>query len=195
MTEDDSIMNETIKSILSRRSVRSYENKPVEGELIDILLECGKYAPSAVNMQPWHFTVVESRKVLDEITAAAKARMLMLDDEYSKRNGPDPLYDTFRTAPMAIFVSGMKKAKYGEPDCANAVENMALAAHSLGLGSCIIASFRTAFTTEERDRFLKMLEIPDGYEPYFALALGYPKTLPSTRAPRRVDTVNYYKGE
>ena len=184
-------MNKTIKSILSRRSIRSYENKIVERELIDLILECGKYAPSAVNVQPWHFTVVESRKVLDEITAATKAQMLLQNDEYSKRNGADPSYDTFRTALMAIIVSGMVDAKYGESDSSNAVENMALAAHSLGLGSCIIASFRSAFKGKERDRFIKLLEIPEGYEPYFALAIGYPKEYPTTRAPRRENTVNY----
>lgn len=184
-------MNDVIKNILSRRTIRSYENRPVERELIDTLLECGKFAPSAINMQPWHFTVVESRKVLDEITADVKAQLLLSDNEYAKKNSSDPNYDTFRTAPMAIIASGMKESRYGESDCAYAVENMTLAAHSLGLGSCIIASFRPAFTGKERERFIKLLEIPDGYEPYFALAVGYPKEFPTTRAPRREGTVNY----
>ena len=145
-------MNETIKSILERRSIRSYENKPVPAELIEVILECGKFAPSAMNVQPWHFTVVTKREVLDEINKEVKTVMATQTDDYSRTNSANPAYDTFRTAPMAIFASGMINAKYGESDSANAIENMALAAHSLGLGSCYIASFRRAFEGENRDK-------------------------------------------
>ena len=60
-------MNETIQNILQRRSVRSYQPRPVELEKLELILECGRYAPSAVNKQPWHFIVADD--------AAGKARI------------------------------------------------------------------------------------------------------------------------
>ena len=93
--------------------------------------------------------------------------------------------------PGAIIISGMNDKKYAEVDCANAATIMSVAAHSLGIGSCYIASFRPAFATAEGEKLKKELGIPDDYKPFFALALGYIKEQPSERALRREGTVNY----
>lgn len=187
------LMNETIKTILTRRSNRSYLDKPVEKEKIDLILQCGIYSPTARGVQPWHFTVVENRKLLDKISEINKREYFANNNQNAKMSGLTEDYDNFRGAPMAIIISGMSGEKYGEVDCANATTNMAVAAHSLGLGSCYIASFRPAFSTPEGESLKKELGIPEGYTPYFALALGYIKEPPQERAARREGTINYVK--
>lgn len=186
-------MNETIQTILTRRSNRSYLDKPVEKEKIDLILQCGVYSPTARGVQPWHFTVVENRRLLDKISEINKREYFANNNQNAKMTGLTEDYDNFRGAPMAIIISGMNGEKYAEVDCANATTNMAVAAHSLGLGSCYIASFRPAFSAPEGESLIKELGIPDGYTPYFALALGYVKEPPQERAARREGIINYVK--
>ncbi|MBN2147377.1 MAG: nitroreductase family protein [Anaerolineales bacterium] len=184
-------MNETIKNILARRSVRSYESTPVEKEKISILLECGRYAPSGMNCQPWHFTVVTNRGILDRISGENKKVMLLSPDEERRLRAQDPKYDSFRGAPMAIIVSGDNAAVYAAADCANAVENMAIAAQSLGISSCYLGSFKVAMLTPEGAFLLDELKIPKGYTPFYALALGYGNEVLGERQPRRENTVTF----
>jgi len=150
----------------------------VPDKLIAVILGCGKFAPSAMNIQLWHFTVVTKREVLAMIDKEVKTVMVTETDDYSRINSANSAYDTFRTVPRAIIVSGMIAIKYGESDSANAVENMAIEAHSLDLGGCYIASFRCAFLGANSEKLLKLLQIPEGYEPYFAFAIGYPHIKP-----------------
>lgn len=184
-------MNETINNILNRRSNRSYQNTPVEQEKLDLIINCGLYSPTAKGVQPWHFTVVKSRRMLDKISMINKREAFANNNGTAKMSNMTENYDNFRGAPMAIILSGITDEKYGEADCANAATNMAVAAHSLGLGSCYIASFRPAFSTTEGEYLKSELGIPHYYTPYFALALGYIKEPPQERAKRRDGTVNY----
>jgi nitroreductase len=185
------MMNETIRNILSRRSVRAYATTPVEKEKISLILQCGQFAPSGMNRQPWHFTVVANRKLMDKITAENKKILLASPLEAMRARAQDPQFDSFRGAPMAIIVSGEKEGGYVEADCANAVENMAIAAQSLGLGSCYLASFKIAMETPEGVYLFEELQIPEGYQPYFALALGYGSEILGERAPRKEHTITY----
>lgn len=184
-------MNDTIKSILTRRSVRSYESTPVEQEKIEAIVQCGQFAPSAMNRQPWHFTVVTDRALLDKISAVNRDILLQSQDEQVRQRAQDPNYDNFRGAPMAIIISGEEGAKFAPADCANAMENMAVAAHSLGLGNCYLASFRLCLERAEGKDLLTELGIPQGFAPLYALSLGYGKGELEPPAPRREGTVTY----
>ncbi|MBR4866571.1 MAG: nitroreductase family protein [Clostridia bacterium] len=184
-------MNESIKLILNRQSVRSYEAKPVAPEDVEIILECGKYAATAMGLQPWHFTVVRSREKLDKITAENKRIMLESGDERIKAMVNDPSFDNFRGAPMAILVSGEINTPSAQADCAIATENMALAANALGIASLFIGSFAPAFDGEKKEELKKEFGIPEGYKPYYALSLGYRKGELEERKPRRENLVNY----
>lgn len=169
-------MNETISTILSRRSIRSYTKEPVSREALEVIVQCGQYAATAIGRQPWHFTVVTDRQLLTRISNACG----------------DPENDNFRGAPCAIIVSAeIENELFGDIDCANATENMALAAKSLNLGSCYIASFRRAFESPERNELMKALAIPEGFRPTLALAVGHTLEEPTERAPRRENTVNW----
>ena len=186
-------MNEVIKNILERRCIRSYEDRTVEEDKIAAILECGQYAPSAINRQPWHFTVITNRSVLDKISSENKKILLKSPVERVRLMAENPKFDNFNGAPMAIIVSGEKDAVYAPADCANAVENMAIAAHSLGLGSCYIASFKIAMEKLEGAYLLDELSIPEGYIPLYALSLGYGNDTLGERAPRKENTIKFIK--
>ena len=171
--------------------MRSYETTPVEREKIDIILKCGQYAPSGMNRQPWHFTVVTDRSLLDHISEENKKILLQSPKEEVRQRALDPKFDSFRGAPMAIIVSGDKEAVYATADCANAIENMAIAAHSLGLGSCYLASFKIAMEKPEGAFLLGELQIPKGYIPLYALALGYGNEVLGERQPRKENAITF----
>lgn len=180
-------MNETIKNILERRSVRRYMTiLPPEDDVMQIV-ECGMYAATANGVQPWFFSVVKNRALLSEISDENKKALIEKGAEVTDD------YDCFRNAPMAIIVSRDSGAPFGEVDCANAVMNMAVAASSLGIASCYIASFRLAFEGERFTEFCDKLNVPDGFIPCFALSLGYtgaPIPPRKERVPGRVVVVD-----
>ncbi len=160
-------MNETIKNILERRSVRRYMTiLPPEDDVMQIV-ECGMYAATANGIQPWFFSVVKDRALLSEISEENKRLLVEKGVDVTED------YDCFRNAPMAIIISRDNSAPFGEADCANATMNMAVAATSLGIASCYIASFRVAFEGEKAAEFCDKLNVPEGFTPCFALSLGY----------------------
>ena len=187
-------MNETIQNILKRRSVRSYQPQPVEPEKLQLILECGLYAPSAINKQPWHFTVITDRTVLDKISAENKCIMLASDNPKARERAAQPDFDSFHHAPAAIIVSGEDGNTFAPADCANATENMAIAAQSLGLASCYLAGFRHCFAGSNGSALKAELSIPQGFTPLYALALGYPAGEIPEPAPRREGTVTWITG-
>ncbi len=184
-------LNETIRNILSRRSIRAYAAQPVQQDDLELIVQCGRFAPTAMGRQPWHFSVVRSRAALDEVTRESKRLLQASGDEKMRKMAEDPSFDTFRGAPCAVIVSGDAGNRFSDIDCACAVENMALAAQSLGLGSCVIASFRMAFEQDAEGKLARRFGIPDGYKPTLALALGYAAEPPAERAPRLPDTINF----
>ena len=182
-------MNETIQSILERRSIRAYETKPVPDEALELIVRCGRYAPSGLDRQPWHFTVVRDRALMDRISAAAQAVMARSANETVRRMAAAPDFDCWRHAPMAIIISG-DGSDGAVADCANATENMALAAHALGLGGCYQGCFKAGLLAPGSEDLLAELHLPAGYTPLFALALGYAAEHPEPR-PRKENCVNY----
>lgn len=185
-------MNETIKTLLERRSIRAYEEKPVSRQDLDTIVKCGLYAATAMGLQPWHLSVVTDRKVLDAISAANA--VAILDDPMApdtlKESARGSDFDSFRGAPAAILVSGENGNEVTIADCANATQNMAVAAKALGLGSCYIASFKICLNAPGGEELKKRAGIPEGYIPYFALSVGYAAEAPEP-APRKENTVTY----
>lgn len=183
--------NPVIEAIRGRRSIRFYEDKPVPAELVELLVELGQLAPTGKGVQAWHFTVLRDRALMTEISEANKALMLASGDAAEIEKAQEPGFDTFRGAPMAIILSGEVGQPYAEADCANAMTTMAIAAESMGLSSCYIASFRRALAKPEYADLLARLEIPAGYEPKYALSIGYCAKAPNPRKPRKEGAVNY----
>jgi len=148
---------DTLEAIMTRRSIRQFSEQPVTAEEIDVLLRAAMAAPSATNERPWRFVVVREREMLDRL---AKATL------FSK-----PL----ARAPLGIVVCVDKRdAKYaGFPiiDCAAAIENLLLAAHSIGLGGVWIGVHPVPpFVRAVR----KIVGAPRHIAPHSLVAIGRP---------------------
>ncbi len=141
--------------IYRRRSVRRYvEGKPVEREKIKVLLEAAMAAPSACNLQPWEFIVV------DEPEAVAQLKQCI-----DKGNG------RYYNAPAAILVCGNTSyipwESDGAMDCSAAIENMLLAVTAMGLGAVWIGAI-------DSDAARAGFDIPENVAVISAVLLGYP---------------------
>ena len=166
--------NATLELISSRRSHRAYEPTPLTQEQIDALLKAAVESPSAVNRQPWHFTVVRNQELLNELNRAVWERMAERNPDKRSPRFADKDFHVFYHAPCVIFISGLPDFHYTPIDGGIAVENIALAAESLGLGSVILGMPREAFLTEKADAFRKALLFPEGWDFVIAIAVGIP---------------------
>jgi len=161
--------NEVISAILDRRSIRSYTDRPVEAEAVETILNAAVNSPSARNLQPWHFTVIRDKALMDEMEQGVGRIM----------NDPDRRI--FYDAPMIILVSGDTANRWAKMDCGMATQTILLAAHSLGLGTCVIGFVMQYLDSPEAADTLKKLNLPEGYAPLYAITLGYPAVSPEAR--------------
>ncbi|MDH5450078.1 MAG: nitroreductase family protein [Candidatus Bathyarchaeota archaeon] len=145
--------------ILSRRSIRRYENKDIPEEVLQQILETGRQAPSAANRQPIHFVIVTDRDILQNLC--------------------DNLINRFvKYAPVAIVgcadIKSLLTGKWAVVDATIAMENMVIAAWTLGIGSCWIGA-----CNEEKVK--ELLKIPDKWKFVALLTFGYPAEQPKQR--------------
>jgi len=163
---------EVFDAIITRRSIRKYRDKAVSPEFIEKLLRAAMYAPSANNYQPWQFIVINERSILNEIPNV---------QPYSKM-----LY----TAPLGILICGDEKFEklpgYNAVNCSAATQNLLLAAHDCGLGTCWIG----IYPREERISGIRqLLKLPDNIIPISLISVGYPaelKDIPERFIPSRI---------
>ena len=168
-------MNAVMKVLLERRSVRSYdsEKKVSESDLMNVL-KAAAYAPSAMNKQAWHFTVVTNREKLLALNAAVKKTMAESDVERIRSRSADGTYNFYYNAPALILVSCSDEALFPREDAACALENIFIAATSLGLGTCWINQLGNGTSELPPVRaLLDELGIPAGNKVYGCAAIGY----------------------
>jgi nitroreductase len=184
-------MNEILKVIKERRSVRAYESRKIPRDIINTIIEAGNDAPSAMNSQPWRFVVVEdemlhrkltetavpnAKKLLENVKTSNPERYQQIMKRYEELE--DPIY---YSAPAVIFVVG--KGRYADLSCPLACENMMLAAYSLGLGSCWVQFGSLVTDNEEIKNSLELKEDENIFGP---VIIGYPQSVtepPEKRAP------------
>ncbi len=182
--------HETLRLISSRRSHRAYEKTPLSQEQLDALLQAAVEAPSAVNRQPWHFTVVRNQALLDEMNAAVWEQMMKRQPDKRSPRFADKDFHVFYHAPTVIFLSGLPDFYYTPIDCGIAVENIALAAESMGLGSVILGMPRDAFAGDKAEQFKKALHFPEGWDFVIAIAVGVPTDTKAAH-PVREDRISF----
>ena len=179
-------VNPVLSTIMARRSIRKYIDKPVEHEKLEVVVKCGINAPSGMNRQPWIIRVVENQKLIADVTEVFKAK----NPDMVKRD-PD-FKNMFRNAPNIICVCTPANGG-GELDAGLLGENMMLAAQSLGLGTCCLGGpVRFIKTEPEAKFFLDSLEIPEDYQLNYMIAIGYPDEQPEAK-PRDAGKVKYIK--
>jgi len=168
-------MNETIRTILKRRSIRSYESRKLQECELLAILEAGQYAPTAMGQQPWHFTVIENHDKLEAFQSACKNVFLYSDNAALRETASQDGYHLFYHAPALVIISADSYAIAPGEDCVLAMENMLLAATSLGIASCWVHSpiilYQSAGGPEA---FAEIgVRFPEGHQPYASAVFGY----------------------
>ena len=158
--------------IRTRRSYRSYKPEQITDEQLNAVLEAGTYAPTSRGLQSPFIVAVQNEDL--------KARLAKMNAEIMGVT-TNPYYD----APTYVLVFVPADAPNGIQDASLVMENMMLAAHAQGLGSCWIHREREMFATEEGKELMKQWGLPEGLVGIGALALGYPEGEPSSAKPRK----------
>ena len=161
-----------LEIIRTRRSCRSYKPEQVTDEQLNAVLEAGTYAPTSRGLQSPFIVAVQKKELLERL-AQMNAEVMGVT--------LNPYYD----APTYILVFVPVDAPNGVQDASLVMENMMLAAHAQGLGSCWIHREREIFATEEGKKMMHEWGLPEGLVGVAALALGYPAAEPSPAKPRK----------
>lgn len=164
-------MNETIKVLKERRSIRKYKDIQITEEELNTILECGMYAPSGKNRQSGLIVVIQNKELISKIAK--------INASFVNKEGLNPFYD----APTLIIVFADKNISTYIQDGSAIITNMLNAAYSIGVSSCWIHRAKETFETEEGKKLLQQWGIPSNYEGIGNCVLGYadcenPKPLP-----------------
>lgn len=180
------IENAALRNMKERFTCRKYLNKPVEKEKIQACLEAAKYAPSGLNKQGWHFTIIQSQEGKELLLKAAGSQA----SEGFKKMMPDkewPWPRDFFGAPLILLISGRTDVPWPNTGPQLAAGNFMNAAASLGLATMWSTLFTNDLFRDDETRKLKKLFMPEENQMYAALFVGYPETIPAKRPKRRED--------
>jgi nitroreductase len=183
---------EVIEAIKSRRSIRRYQDRPVDDKTLNIILEAARQAPSWHNSQCWRFIAVRDSQLRNKLA----------DTTIEVATGkPNRAGEAMRITPVVIvtcaelrqsgyFTSGGKgpvtdKGDWYMYDVALAVQNLMLAAHALGLGTVNTGAFDSVKVAE-------ILGVPEGFIVVSMLPLGYPDEAPNPRPRKELSEIVFY---
>jgi nitroreductase len=177
-------MNTVIENILTRRSVRKYKPDMIPDDILNAIIEAGLYAPSTKNLQTRHFAVIKGQGNIDKVTEITRTATSLCEPmRYPKVL--NPAYTVNFGAPVFIIVTADPSSGNPEADGAVALENMFLAAHSLGVGSVWINQLVPLSDIAVFRDFLTRCGVPEGYKVCGAAAFGYSATEPAKAFPRK----------
>jgi nitroreductase len=182
--------NETIQTIMARRSIRAYKAEPVARDVMDVILKCAINAPSARNSQSWEVRVVDDPDILNGMSEAFKAAALKSGDERMARMASNPnSKGLFYGAPTVVFIADTED-RWSESDCGMFCENLMLAAQSLGVGTVALGSPAMMLMAPGMETWLAKLNFSADHHLYLAIAMGYPDQAPDAK-PRDAGKVQW----
>lgn len=158
-----------LELVKKRVSVRSYDAKEIKAEELDYILESARLAPSACNLQPWHFYVIKSEEARQKIRSC-----------YDREWFNAPLYLLACTDKKQSWKRKADSKDHADIDVAIAFEHICLAAAEKGIGTCWICNFDTALCKETFD-------LPGHLEPMAITPIGYPAKEITSRTPRKAN--------
>jgi len=167
---------EVQEALLSRRSIRNYKDQKISKENLDKILKAAMYAPSAMNLQAWHFVVIEDRDVLIETIKSV------------------PYAEMLRQSAAAIIVCGDLAIEKNESwllqNCSAAIQNILLSAHGLGIGSCWIA----IHGMDDMYKSIKVqFKLPENIVPVSLISLGFPDEVVNIEERFKQDKIHFNK--
>lgn len=157
-------MRDVMEVIQKRSSTRGYTPEALTEAELNALLQAGLQAPTAANKQEIHFTVLKGDNPILKELEEEKNRL---------RDITAPPHNFYYEAPTVVILSADKDFRWSTLDAGIAVENMALAAEGLGLGSLIIGCIYDAMRGEKQDYFTDALRFPANYQYEIAIAFGH----------------------
>lgn len=169
-------MNEILDCIYNRRSIRGFTDEKISEENLRLIGEAAHYAPSARNFQKWKFTVLQNPELLKKLYTT-------IEKEFDC--GPNYC---FYHANALVIASAEKDYLFAKEDCSCALENVFLAAKSLGIGSVWINQLRTICDVPSIRAILTELQIPEDHDVFGMAALGYPAVEPKPIEKKQVTT-------
>jgi nitroreductase len=161
--------NSVVDVILSRRSIRNYEQNEIPKDVLDKILEAGRQAPSAINRQPWHFVVVADSAIKKELSGWFFSRHI-------------------ESAPIVVVGcadTGFLDKRFSIVNTSIALQNMVIAAWAIGVGSCWIGGFN-------EDKVKKLLSIPDRWKVVALVTFGYPAEIPHAKGRKSIEKIVSY---
>lgn len=173
-------MANTLDTIKTRRSIRKYKSDAIPEEILNKIIEAGSYAPSGMGRQPVIILAVTNKELRDRLSKLNAAGM---------HSTSDPFYG----APVVLVVLADKNAPTHVYDGSLVMENLMLAAHDLGIGSCWIHRAKEVFESEEGKEILKSLGIEGDYEGIGNCILGYTDGEAPLAKPRKDNFVYWVK--
>ncbi len=173
-------MADTLETIKTRRSIRKYKDEAIPEEVLNKIVEAGTYAPSGMGRQSTIILAVTSKEVRDQLSKINASVM---------GSNSDPFYG----APVVLVVLADKSIPTHVYDGSLVMENLMLAAHDLGVGSCWIHRAKETFETEAGKELLKSLGIEGDYEGIGNCILGYPEGDVPNAKPRKENFVYWVK--
>lgn len=173
-------MTNTLDTIKTRRSIRKYKSDAIPEEILNKIIEAGSYAPSGMGRQPVIILAVTNKELRDRLSKLNAAVM---------NSTSDPFYG----APVVLVVLADKNAPTHVYDGSLVMENLMLAAHDLGIGSCWIHRAKEVFESEEGKEILKSLGIEGDYEGIGNCILGYTDGIEPQAKPRKDNFVYWVR--
>jgi len=156
-------MNAVIENILTRRSIRSFSDKKISREDLELIAKAGQYAPSAMNQQTFQITVVTNEDIIKRLYTAIPKYM----------EGLNASAYNFYGSKHLMLISDKSDKEIGQMDCACVAENIFLAAHSVGVGSVWVNQLRNTSDGEEVRAALNDAGVPADHKVWVIAALGY----------------------
>ena len=175
--------NQVIETIMARRSIRKYQDRPVSRDTLNKIMECGINAPNGQNKQSWEVRVVDNPEVMNEIKEAVAAGHPNMDPEMAK--------GCFRGAPVMVFIARDPSYDFSAYDCGLLSQNIMLSAWSMGVGSiCLGSPVRFLTDNDTCKPILERLGFSEGYELCLCVGLGYADESPEAK-PRDMGKVKF----
>lgn len=162
---------DAIEALKTRRSIRLYEEKPVPREMLEEIIDTARLAPSGRNAQPWEFIVVTEAGTRKQIAELA----------------PHGKFIAQAGACVAVFA---RDGDFCVEDGSAATENILVAAHALGLGTCWVASYKKPHS----EPVAELLGVPAGFLLITLIALGYPAQKAEPHGKRALSEVLHWEG-
>ena len=164
------MMNDTQRSILDRRSTRGFSDVPLTEAEFQALIDAAMASPTARNSQEWHFTFVKDKALNEEFSADFRRFMKAKTGEDRFNN-----YDVYFNAPLVVYITVPEEpmTKFNQVDAGIAVQNLALAAHAMGMGSVIVGMPKQLMDSEEGPAWEKKLSFPEKHHFCIGIVIGH----------------------